>query len=916
MRNSSILSVAVTAAFAWLSPAHADYETHPEIRPEVRCGGAPHPADPSDASLVGERIPASFGLASALRQPGNVHRIVFETESGLKEAQLAFRRSADTYTDDVGRPALVMDPSGQTRPMVDADVDLNDPVDPGGVESLHCQRLFWDLPTPYRLGQEAIAAPFHQDRVPRFPNGLVDRLPPIYVYDPGSGAADCPASATGPYSTNPDCGDGIPDGFETIPEGFTAEELARRPLCPANMVPWWEPVLSPQDDDGDGEPDSYEPVRKKFTELTDPFLPVELAGDSMLFAAGQPGTPQEGEVFRLSCRRGSRTSLGPWQLGTDPNVYDRLPEGTVRFESSARMDDDAAEGRICEGSGPEDVCVCGGDLPIDSPLCEGREPGDEVPATGRREWNVATDFYNHFASHHGTCWNPETGLDAGVAGTTGGSFTCNDPDDPWAASDVRRYHPEGEFTDRFGNRYDQGECYAYQHTADGPKDPDGAGGCYAGDEEPACDNEDTTEGQMFRNATQYPGRLYVEIPDGRGVISLEDQLWDCEHHVVAQLPGGTYSTTRDANFRLMKGGLLNPRASESLHGAAPGTPIGGTVGEKIIQYFTEPYTGAAVKPINVEFEVIQDLATTWYPPFTWQPHTIVWHAPFDLAVGLITTHSHHRNVVSFVDVLPVNPIRSESLDSMCGGSGDPNAPAPEHVYTNWEWEDARVCEYWKQKDGPLILRKGQALRTTCYVNNGVTPEAIKHGLVAGSIVQGLRAQGVEIPPDPSTIPAQQIEDLLVRSPVGQQFLYGTHPTDNYRVAYKCSDWPHFTPVFPLMPAPVCNPNPRFDADGDYVDGPYQNEAQCGLDANGEARWCNPAPIIFENIGEDEMCIPVFMFWRLDNLVKDPTTGEIGFDEEAMQDLQEGNLDEVGTPGVIQKSPGDIGDCRECAVVGW
>jgi hypothetical protein len=350
-----------------------------------------------------------------------------------------------------------------------------------------------------------------------------------------------------------------------------------------------------------------------------------------------------------------------------------------------------------------------------------------------------------------------------------------------------------------------------------------------------------------------------------------------------------------------------------IYDTPPGAVFGGTVGEMLIQYFTEPWLDPEsgkerVKSIDVAFEVIQDFATTWYPPFTWHAHQLVWHAPFDLAIGLMTIHSHHRNVKGYIDILPANPVRSGDPDEFCGGSKpEPGENAvdallrAQHVYTNLDWEDARICEYWRRPDGPLILRKGQAVKTTCYVNNGVTPEAIKHGLVAGAAVEGMRNAGIPIPPDPKTLPTSAWSSLLVESPLGVEFLYGTHPPVNYRVAYKCGPAPGVS----LPTGPICRPNPHFDADGDYIDGPYKpTDGTCPA----ASPWCNPATIMFANVGEDEMCIPVFMYWPLDRILKED--GSV--DEEALRKLQEGRANEVGLPGSIPKQPGDIGDCRDCS----
>src|SRR2546423_12143342 len=112
-----------------------------------------------------------------------------------------------------------------------------------------------------------------------------------------------------------------------------------------------------------------------------------------------------------------------------------------------------------------------------------------------------------------------------------------------------------------------------------------------------------------------------------------------------------------------------------------------------------------------------------------------------------------------MNVSPANLPRLQSDNAICGGAkGQPTPPTD--LYTDWFWEDAPVCQYWRQPDGSVPLRKGESLRTTCYVNNGVTPEAIKHGLVAGSAITGLRNLGAPIPDYPALVPASTWGDAL------------------------------------------------------------------------------------------------------------------------------------------------------------
>jgi hypothetical protein len=74
-----------------------------------------------------------------------------------------------------------------------------------------------------------------------------------------------------------------------------------------------------------------------------------------------------------------------------------------------------------------------------------------------------------------------------------------------------------------------------------------------GGADPSCTGKPST--QAFRNATQLPGRLALDLPGGRGIQGVEDQIWGCNHHVVTQLPPGSYGMTRLANYRLQKGGI-------------------------------------------------------------------------------------------------------------------------------------------------------------------------------------------------------------------------------------------------------------------------------------------------------------------------------------------------------------------------
>jgi hypothetical protein len=95
-------------------------------------------------------------------------------------------------------------------------------------------------------------------------------------------------------------------------------------------------------------------------------------------------------------------------------------------------------------------------------------------------------------------------------------------------------------------------------------------------------------------------------------------------------------------------------------------------------------------------------------------------------------------------------------------------------------------------------------------------------------------------------------------------------------------------------------------DGDYVDGPYQNKAECGVDSSGEPRWCNPGTITFACIGEEEMCIGVAGYYAL------PRLGGAGSDE-AVENLKKGDVDGVGTPGSTPNMDLPAGICADCKV---
>ncbi|MGH7856287.1 MAG: hypothetical protein ACREQY_03085, partial [Candidatus Binatia bacterium] len=641
-------AVSLAALVALLArPATADYDSHPELRPENRCIH-PHP-------VTGELV--SFAEA--------------------------------------------------------------------GIDPIHCQPLFWDLPAAVAVGTRAVAAPFAENPVPRWPNGVTDRVPPLYILD-----AD---------------GDGVSDGGE----GYENPGPGRVRLCPdPGTVPTWSAVL---DENGD------------------PVMGVDPTGER--HAVDDPSKTQTGPLYEVVCRRGYRARMGPWQLGTDPKAFDAVfNRGLVRFENTNRLDRDASEGKLT------------------------------VDANGnpqRSEWGTDYEFYMHFSSHHLTCWDV-----AYEALNLTGPHPCDDPKNPKPREAFDPADPDAE-------------CRAYQRPADGPNDPMGEGGCNGGSSNPEC--KGVAQSLLFRAGIETPGRFRLQYPPETGMLGVEDQLWKCDQHAVHQLPPGSYGMSELANYRLQKGGIRN-ETDETWYGTPPGSVWGGAVGEVIVQYFSEPSV-TKLKPLNYMFNLVNDLATTAYPPFTWNYHETEWVAPYDLAMAFFATHSHHRMVKGTINVVP-NPPRPNGQDPNCGGIAGPIPPTS--MYTNWWWEDAKLCYYWKEPDGPLIIRKGQVVRTTCYVNNGITPEAIKQGLVATDTVEALRNAGAPIPETPSSGPTSAWSPLLVNSVVGTEFLYGTHPPVNYRVVYKCGPVPGAS----SPTGAICDPNPAEDADGDYVDGPYENPTQC------------------------------------------------------------------------------------------
>ncbi|MGH7822976.1 MAG: hypothetical protein ACREQ9_24730, partial [Candidatus Binatia bacterium] len=161
---------------------------------------------------------------------------------------------------------------------------IEDRRDPGGVASIHCQPLFWDLPAATRLGQVAAATPVPGDRRPWYPNGMIDRPPPMFILDrDGDGASD--------------------DG-----QGYESAGPGRARLCvDPDEVPWWKPLA-----DAQGKP----------------------------VVGPDPVHGVTGPHFTIGCRRGTRLRFGPWQIGRSRERADDIAEGVMRIENSARLDRD------------------------------------------------------------------------------------------------------------------------------------------------------------------------------------------------------------------------------------------------------------------------------------------------------------------------------------------------------------------------------------------------------------------------------------------------------------------------------------------------------------------------------------------------------------------------------------------------
>ena len=82
---------------------------------------------------------------------------------------------------------------------------------------------------------------------------------------------------------------------------------------------------------------------------------------------------------------------------------------------------------------------------------------------------------------------------------------------------------------------------------------------------------------------------------------------------------------------------------------------------------------------------------------------------------------------------------------------------------------------------------------------------------------------------------------------------------------------------------LCPPNPKVDADGDYVDGAYVNEAICG-----PGGLCEPSTVVWADRAEDEMCIMVGHYYPMDRLLAEGSTDSEGH-KGAMEKLTKRRL---------------------------
>lgn len=477
------------------------------------------------------------------------------------------------------------------------------------------------------------------------------------------------------------------------------------------------------------------------------------------------------EVYEVACRRGTRAYYGPWTVGTDPLVFDKLAYKVLVFDNASRL--------AAESSGSE--------------------------------MNVSAEVYDHVASHHGTCYVS--------------SDRCADATNPDYANSTA--------------------CDAFRQIARA---------CPAEGPSTDCPQQQAYGFVAFRSTTGRQGRYTMDLPPGRAFPVARDPMWLCQQHVVAAEPT---VDGRPRDFRKQRNGA---------------------VGEMVIQLFTEPASNRAYKPVDMGFDFVASAATTLIPPHTIAPQDTVWYAPFDLAIGMITIHSHANMVKGTVDVVPASPPRLMSSDPRCGGP-----PSP-HVYENYDYFQPQVCEYWRDAEGPLVLRKGEAIHASCLINNGVRPtEAIA---------------------DPT------LRRAVETSAAGHEVLYGDQAAASYRSRYGCEKTMGVPPGRPGEHARDCPPNPD---GGGGVDRPYDASgangglAYCPTNLGYTGR-CVPANAVFSNTGPDSMCIPIVMYWPLDRVLG--ADGSV--DPQAAGELRNGNLNQVGTPGRVWKSPSDGGACDDGA----
>src|SRR5947207_15656474 len=89
----------------------------------------------------------------------------------------------------------------------------------------------------------------------------------------------------------------------------------------------------------------------------------------------------------------------------------------------------------------------------------------------------------------------------------------------------------------------------------------------------------------------------------------------------------------------------------------------------IIQLSSAPLADVSYKPISVGFDVVANVVTTFFPPYTIGNTGSVWYAPYDLAIGILAIHSHKRTAKGTIDILPANPIRTGGLSPEEAGGG-------------------------------------------------------------------------------------------------------------------------------------------------------------------------------------------------------------------------------------------------------